>query len=139
MSKEPEKVLPPGHGEMILLMDDEATVRQLTQTTLQNYGYRVVTAMSGLDGITTFEEYKEEIKLLVSDTDMPFLDGIVAIRAIQKLKPEIPVIITSGNQRDDGQLKRINTTHLTILEKPYTVEQLLNAVDKGINAAPRLF
>ena len=54
-SKESEKTLPAGHGELILVMDDEATVRQLTQTTLQNYGYRVVTAMSGLDGITTFK------------------------------------------------------------------------------------
>ena len=50
-------------------MDDEVTVRQLAQTTLQNYGYRVVTATSGLDGITIFEQYKEEIKILVSDTD----------------------------------------------------------------------
>lgn len=137
-SNEPEKPLPVGHGEMILLMDDEATVRQLTQTTLQNYGYRVVTAMSGLDGITAFEEHKDEIKLLVSDTDMPFLDGIVAIRAIQKLKPEIPVIITSDNQRDEDQLKRIDTNHLTILEKPYTVEQLLNAVAKGVNPSPSI-
>ena len=131
-SKESEKVLPIGHGELILIMDDEATVRQLAQTTLQNYGYRAVTAMSGLDGITTFDEYKDEIKLLVSDTDMPLLDGIIAIRAIQKLKPEIPVIITSGNERDE-ELKRIDTTHLTTLEKPYTVEELLQAVAHAIN------
>jgi signal transduction histidine kinase/CheY-like chemotaxis protein len=131
-SKEPEKALPVGHGEMILLMDDEATVRQLTQTTLQNYGYRVVTAMSGLDGITTFEEYKHEIKLLVSDTDMPLLNGIIAIRAIQKINPNIPIIITSGNQREEDELKHIDTTHLAILEKPYTVEQLLNAVAKVV-------
>ena len=132
--KESEKALPMGRGELILLMDDEATVRQLTQTMLQNYGYRVMTAMSGLDGITTFEEHKDEIKLLVSDTDMPLLDGIVAIRAIQKMKPEIPVIITSGNCRDEEQLNRIDTTHLTVLEKPYTVEQLLNAVTEGIGS-----
>jgi CheY-like chemotaxis protein len=108
-------------------------VRQLAKTTLQNYGYRVVTAMSGLDGITVFDVYKEEIKLLVSDTDMPLLDGVGAICAIQKMRPEIPVIITSGIWRDEDQLKRIDATHLAILEKPYTVEQLLNAVAKGIN------
>ena len=133
--KEPDKVLPLGHGEMILIMDDEATVRHLAQTTLQNYGYRVVTAMSGLDGITTFEEYQHEIKLLVSDTDMPLLDGIAAIRAVQKLRPEIPIIITSGNQHDKTQLGRIDTAHLAFLEKPYTIEQLLNAVAHGISLA----
>jgi CheY-like chemotaxis protein len=132
-SKEPAKLLPLGHGEMILIMDDEATVRQLAQTTLQNYGYRVVTAMSGLDGITTFEEFQQEIKLLVSDTDMPLLDGIAAIRAVQKLRPEIPILITSGNQYDKAQLERIDTAHLAFLEKPYTIEQLLNAVAQGIS------
>lgn len=131
---EPGKALPVGHGEMVLLMDDEATVRQLTQTTLQNYGYRVLTAMSGLDGITTFDAHKDEIKLLVSDTDMPVMNGIVAIRAIQKLKPELPVIITSGVERDTEQLAGIDRTHLTILQKPYTVEQILNAVARGLNA-----
>ena len=66
---------------------------------------------------------------------MPLLDGIVAIRAIRKLKPEIPVIITSGTRCDKDQLQRIDTTHLTTLEKPYTVEQLLNAVADGIRNA----
>jgi DNA-binding response OmpR family regulator len=51
------------------------------------------------------------------------------------LKPEIPVIITSGARRDKDQLQCIDTTHLTTLEKPYTVEQLLNAVADGIRTA----
>jgi len=135
-SKEPERVLPAGHGEMILLMDDEAAVRQLAKSALQNYGYRVVTAASGMDGIAAFEENKDEIKLLVSDTDMPLLDGLAAIRAIQKLKPGIPIIITSGARHEKDRLKNIDTTHLTILEKPYTVEQLLNTVAKGVSPPP---
>ncbi len=127
------KALPVGHGELVLLMDDEATVRQLTQSALQNYGYRVLTAMSGLDGITTFDAHKDEIKILISDTDMPVMNGIVAIRAIQKLKPDIPVIITSGANRDKEQLAGIDMKRLTILGKPYTIEQILNALAKGLN------
>jgi signal transduction histidine kinase/ActR/RegA family two-component response regulator len=134
---ETEKTLPVGHGELILLMDDEATVRQLTQSALQNYGYRVLTATSGLDGITAFDAHKDEIKLLVSDTDMPVMNGILAIQAIQKLKPKIPVIITSGVERDKEQLARIDTTHLTILQKPYTIEQIINAVANGLGLAGR--
>ena len=131
-SKVPEKALPVGRGELILIMDDEATVRRLAQTALQHYGYRVITAMSGFDGITTFEEYREEIKLLISDTDMPLLDGITAIRAIQKLRPEIPIVISSGNRQDIDRLEQVNTSRLAFLEKPYTVEQLLNAVAQGL-------
>lgn len=133
-SEEPGKALPVGHGELVLLMDDEATVRQLTQTALQNYGYRVMTAISGLDGITTFDAHKDEIKILVSDTDMPVMNGIVAIEAIQKLKPGIPVIITSGVERDKEQLARIDQRHLTVLTKPYTVEQILIALANGLSS-----
>ncbi|HUA37116.1 MAG TPA: ATP-binding protein [Candidatus Sulfopaludibacter sp.] len=133
-STELGKALPVGHGELILLMDDEATVRQLTQTTLQNCGYRVLTATSGFDGVTTFDAHKDEIKILVSDTDMPVMNGIVAIQAIQRLKPGIPVIITSGVERDKEQLASIDTRRLTILQKPYTVEQIVSAVAKELQS-----
>ncbi|MEI9960799.1 MAG: response regulator [Limisphaerales bacterium] len=128
-----EKILPTGQGELILVMDDEATVRQLVKTTLESYGYQVVTAMSGLDGITTFEENKEKIRLLISDTDMPFMDGLTAIRAMQKIKANFPIIIASGGKAEPGQYQRIDTARLTLLAKPYTVEQLLQTVAKVIN------
>ncbi len=133
----PSKNLPVGNGELILVMDDEATVRQLVKTTLESYGYRVVTAMSGLDGITTFEENKDTIKLLISDTDMPFMDGLTAIRAMQKIKLEFPIIIASGGKAEPNQYKRIDDTYLTLLEKPYTVEQLLRTVAKALNSSPK--
>jgi len=135
-SPPPEAVLPVGNGELILVMDDEAVVRQMTKTTLENYGYQVVTAISGLDGITTFQEHRQAIKLVVSDTDMPIMGGLAALHIIQKLEPKIPVIIASGGKHDAASYQRIDTTHLTTLDKPYTVEQLLQAVAKALNSAP---
>jgi two-component system cell cycle sensor histidine kinase/response regulator CckA len=129
-----ETILPVGHGELILVMDDEATVRQMTKTTLENYGYQVVTAISGLDGLTLFQEYRQEIKLLVSDTDMPIMSGLAALHIIQKLEPEIPMIIASGGKQDPASYKQINATHLTVLDKPYTVEQLLQTVARALNS-----
>ena len=129
----PQAALPVGHGELILVMDDEAAVRQMTQTTLENFGYQVVTAICGLTGITTFVEHRQEIKLLVSDTDMPIMGGLAAINVIQKIAPEIPIIIASGSKHDPDSYKRINTKHLTALDKPYTVEQLLRTVAKALN------
>jgi two-component system cell cycle sensor histidine kinase/response regulator CckA len=129
-----EIVLPAGHGEMILVMDDEEAVRTLAKTTLENYGYRVVTALNGLQGIARFEEHKDEIKVLVTDTDMPFMNGFSAIDSIQRLKPDISIIIASGAKRGPNDLQRIDTTHLTTLNKPYTIEQLLNAVAKAISS-----
>jgi PAS domain S-box-containing protein len=130
----PEVVLPVGHGELVLVMDDEASVRQMTKSTLENYGYRVVTAISGLNGIVTFQERRHEIKLLVSDTDMPIMGGLAAINIIQKLDSKIPIIIASGSNPDPDKFKnQIDTSHLTTLEKPYTVEQLLLAVARALN------
>jgi len=133
-----ERVLPKGNGEMILVMDDEDGVRQLAKTALENYGYRVVTAMNGLQGMTCFEEHRREITVLVSDTDMPVLDGIVTIRAIQQLKPDLPVILASGGKNDTSHFQRIDTTHLITLGKPFTVENLLNAVAKAIHQASKI-
>ena len=133
-SPPPETILPIGNGELILVMDDEAVVRQMTKTTLENYGYQVVTAISGLDGITTFQEHRHAIKLVVSDTDMPIMGGLAALHIIQKLEPKIPVIIASGGKHDTTSYKRIDATHLITLDKPYTVEQLLQAVAKALNS-----
>jgi PAS domain S-box-containing protein len=135
--KPQEIVLPKGNGEMILVMDDEDGVRQLAKTTLEKYGYRVVTAMNGMQGMTCFEEHKHEIAVLVSDTDMPLLDGIATIRAIQQLKPDLPIILASGGKNDTTQFQRVDATHLTTLGKPFTVEQLLNGVAKAMNLSPK--
>ncbi len=127
-----ETVLPDGHGELILVVDDEQAVRELTKTTLENYGYRVVTASNGLLGVTCFDQYKEEICVVVSDTDMPFSNGLEAIRTIQQLKPDIRIIIASGGSRDTAFFRKLDKTHISELPKPYTVEQLLNAVADAI-------
>ncbi len=115
-------------------MDDEAAVRQMTKTTLENYGYQVVTAICGLTGITTFVEHRKEIQLLVSDTDMPIMSGLAALNVIRKMSPEIPIIIASGSKHDSASYQRIDATHLTVLDKPYTIEQLLRTVAKALNS-----
>lgn len=125
-------IMPDGHGEMIMVMDDEQAVRELTKSMLENYGYRVVTAPNGFLGITCFEQHQNEIKVVVSDTDMPFVDGFTAIRSIRKLKPDVWIIIASGGKRNPEQMRDIDTKHLTILNKPYSAEQLLTAVARGM-------
>jgi hypothetical protein len=130
---EKEGTLPTGRGELLLIIDDEETIRELLKTTLESYGYRVVTAQNGLEGIARFREYSKEIKLLVTDTDMPHLDGMGAVRAIKELKPDVPVIVASGSKRDAAVLREIDTMGLKDLGKPYSLEQLLVAVDLGLH------
>jgi two-component system, cell cycle sensor histidine kinase and response regulator CckA len=123
-----ELTLPVGHGELILVVEDEEAVRELIKTTLENYGYTVVTAQNGVQGISLFEEHKRKVRALITDTDMPYLDGMAAIDAIKALRPDLPVIIASGSQRSAEQLRKIDVEHLTNLGKPFSVDQLLIAV-----------
>ena len=130
-----ETILPTGHGELILVIDDEEAVRELTKSTLESYGYRVVTAQNGLQGIARFRESPDEIKLLVTDTDMPHMDGMGAVRAIKILKPDLPVIITSGAKAGAEQQSEMDSGGLKNLGKPYTLDQLLVAVSAALKAS----
>src|SRR5438105_8384908 len=124
-----EMPLPVGHGEIILLAEDEQVVLELAKTTLENYGYAVLIAANGLEAIARFEAHKNEISLLVIDCDMRFLDGRSAVRAIRKMAPNIPIIMASATKNDTEdreQISRADFAHITTLSKPYGIEQLLN-------------
>jgi two-component system, cell cycle sensor histidine kinase and response regulator CckA len=127
-AKPPAMALPTGHGELILVIEDEEAVLELTKTALESYGYRVVTAQNGVQGVDRFEEYKNEIRLLVTDSDMPYLDGMGVIQIVKESRPDLPVIIASGAKSDTQQLRRIETEGLKRLGKPYSLDQLLMAV-----------
>jgi two-component system, cell cycle sensor histidine kinase and response regulator CckA len=127
-----EVTLPLGHGELILVIEDEEAVCELVKTTLENYGYRVIAARNGVQGITRFEERAREVKLLMTDTDMPYMDGLCAIEAIKAMRPDLPVIIASGSKDDTEDKRRTGAEHLTDLGKPFSAEQLLIAVGRAI-------
>ncbi|HWD17636.1 MAG TPA: response regulator [Verrucomicrobiae bacterium] len=126
-----EPALPVGHGELILVVDDEEAVCELAKSTLESYGYRVITAQNGVHGLASFEAHKNEIRLLVTDTDMPVLDGMTAVRAIKQMRPDLPVIVASGGARDTEELRHEDSA-LKRLAKPFSLEQLLIAVDLAI-------
>jgi CheY-like chemotaxis protein len=123
-----EVTLPVGHGELILVVEDEEAVAELTKTTLESYGYRVITAQNGVQGLSLFEKYQHELRALITDTDMPYMDGMGVVHAIKRMKPDLPVIIASGSSRDTEQMAKIETERMTNLGKPFSAEQLLIAV-----------
>jgi two-component system, cell cycle sensor histidine kinase and response regulator CckA len=123
-----EIALPVGHGELILVVEDEEAVAELTKTTLESYGYRVITAQNGVQGLSLFEKHQHELRALITDTDMPYMDGMGVVHAIKRMKPDLPVIIASGSNRDTEQMAKIETERMTNLGKPFSAEQLLIAV-----------
>jgi two-component system, cell cycle sensor histidine kinase and response regulator CckA len=126
--------LPSGNGEMILVADDEAAIREITRSTLEAYGYRVLTADDGTEAVVLFAQHQDEVKLLLTDVMMPYMDGPSTIRAIRKLNPGIKVILSSGLKIHEKEIDAESVGAQTFLPKPYTADKLLQAIASLLNA-----
>ena len=88
--------LPRGHGELILVADDEKAIRELVTSELTAFGYRVLAATNGAEAVALFRQHAGEVRLFITDQAMPVMDGSHAIAELRQLKPGLPVILTSG-------------------------------------------
>jgi CheY-like chemotaxis protein len=85
-----------GNGELILVVDDEASVREITKATLENYNYRVIIANDGVDAIALYAQHKDEIAVVLLDLMMPSLDTSTIVRTLERINSEIKIIAMSG-------------------------------------------
>jgi CheY-like chemotaxis protein len=120
--------LPAGHGELILIVDDEAPLLEVARKTLEENGYRVLTGRDGTEALAIYAERKKEIDAVVMDMVMPYLDGAATIRAMQRLNPEVRVIGSSGLSSNDKTFEVADEGTRIFLKKPYTAEKLLRAL-----------
>ena len=120
--------LPSGNGEMILLVDDEVSICEITKAALENYGYRVLVANSGPEAVTLCAEKRHDIKLVITDTSMPFMDGHATSIALKKISPALKIIMASGGATGTKPRSPGSNIELLFAPKPYTVEKLLTVV-----------
>jgi PAS domain S-box-containing protein len=120
--------LPLGHGELILVVDDEESIREITRSTLETFGYNVLTASDGTEALALYADKKNEIAVVLTDMVMPFMDGPATIRALQRMNPKVRIIAASGlgagQRAGEGALEGVSV----FLNKPYTAEKLLNTL-----------
>jgi two-component system cell cycle sensor histidine kinase/response regulator CckA len=114
-----------GHGELILVVDDEAAIREIAKQTLENYGYSVLTANDGAEAVALYAEHKDEIRAVLTDTMMPYMDGPATIRALYRLNPRVKVIATSGLDANADPVETAGAGVKAFLSKPFTAEKLL--------------
>jgi two-component system, cell cycle sensor histidine kinase and response regulator CckA len=130
--KEAPTEIPVGHGETILVVDDESAIREITKTTLESYGYEVLTANDGLEAIAIYQKEKEKIKVVITDIVMPLMDGNATIRSLLKIEPSIKIIVISGYTENEKILTELNRPDILYLAKPYTAIDLLKSLYKVI-------
>ncbi|HAX76879.1 MAG TPA: hypothetical protein DCY88_13815 [Cyanobacteria bacterium UBA11372] len=126
--------LPRGQGELILVVDDEASIQEITTASLEAHNYRVLIARDGLEAIALFAQYQNEISVVLMDIMMPNMDGLTAIRTLQKINPQVKIIATSGLVSNDKLTAATGAGVQVFLQKPYTAKELLAALDLAINA-----
>ncbi|NEO87953.1 MAG: PAS domain S-box protein [Spirulina sp. SIO3F2] len=127
-ASEQEMDLPMGQQELVLVVDDEAPIREITQQTLETYNYRVVTAEDGIEAIATYVQNQARVKVVLMDMMMPQMEGIMAIKTLRKINPQLQIVATSGLKVSDKISVAFEEGVKGFLLKPYTAEELITTL-----------
>ncbi len=123
---------PNGTGEAILVVDDEESVRTATRKMLERHGYRVWVAGEGAQALALFSTRIGEIKLVITDVDMPVMDGLALVRVLRKMSPGLQILASTGLSTDQ-RIEALHQLGITQpLYKPYTAYELLKAVHQAL-------
>jgi PAS domain S-box-containing protein len=124
-----------GHGQYILVVDDEPNILQITKMIFEKHNYRVVSANDGPEALALFAQQMGSIGGVLTDIAMPYMDGVALVRAIRKMKPEIPIIASTGHgdRTSVAELESLGVKNL--LPKPFSSEKLLAAVHSALAGA----
>jgi len=117
--------MPQGQGELILVVDDEPQIREIATIILENHNYRSLTASNGIEAIALYAQYKHQINTVFMDMMMPEMDGITAIRTLQKMNPQVQILACSGLSSTEFFSQAAEPNVQAFLSKPYTARELL--------------
>jgi two-component system, cell cycle sensor histidine kinase and response regulator CckA len=130
-----ETALVAGGTETILLVDDEESVRTLAEAILSMFGYSVLTASNGREGLETFLRERHRIDLVILDIIMPEMGGMDCLREIKNVAPRTKVLVASGYAADGHIERALEHGAHAYVSKPYEAKQLLEHVRKVLNAS----
>ena len=126
--------LPDGHGELVLVVDDEYSVREMTKLTLEAHGYRVLLAGTGLEAIELFLTQKDQVSLVVTDIMIPGINGRTLIRELRKRTPDLLVLAFSGSDVSNPLISTLHEESIPLVRKPASASQLLIAIQSVLQS-----
>ena len=124
----PPESLPHGHGETILVVDDEAAILDITTRTLQAFGYKILCAANGAEGVAMYGKHQAEVALVLTDMMMPVMDGAGMINVLMSGNPAIRIVAASGLNANSSVAKACGAGVKHFLTKPYSLGTLLQTV-----------
>jgi two-component system, cell cycle sensor histidine kinase and response regulator CckA len=126
-----------GHGETILVVDDEEPVREFVGRALVRLGYRVLAAESPPKALLLAASHHGEIDLLVTDVVMPEMRGPTLAASVHASRPSIRTLYMSGYTSDRAMLSQDPATRGTFIAKPFRVTELARAVREALDGPAR--
>jgi CheY-like chemotaxis protein len=125
-----------GRG-LILVVDDELFVLEVARRILEGYGYNVVTAENGRQGLEIFRQRSKDIDLVLLDKTMPDLDGEETYRAMKAIEPGLIAILTSGYQENEVTTHFLSHELAGFVQKPYLPETLAFKVKQALQRSKK--
>jgi PAS domain S-box-containing protein len=133
---------PPGPASrprgVMLVVDDEESVRALTSRMAARMGFEVLAAEDGVQAVEVFAQHADQVSCVVLDLLMPRMDGFAAFAALRKTRPEVRVVLCSGFSEPERAQALITTGARGVLPKPFSYAQFQDAIERamGDQAAP---
>lgn len=114
----------------VLVVEDNDAVRQLVVMLLEQKGHSVLSASNGLEGLMVYSSYHSRVDLVLTDVDMPQMDGVQLVGRIRARDPFRKILFMSGRATEDSE--RIG--NCPVLSKPFRPDQLLAAVESVLKS-----
>lgn len=127
--------LPRSEGELILVVDDEPNIRALASAIFQRQGYRVLTAADGTAAVAIFAKRSDEIRLVLTDLNMPNLDGSALANVVRRINPQVKILAVSGMQSPGPGIGKPDTFADGFMLKPFRPLALLELAHKLLHPA----
>lgn len=118
---------------VILIVDDEELMREVTAIMIEENGYDVLLAKDGEDGLKTLESNNEKVSLVLIDFSMPKMDGYEAFVEMRKLNPAVPVIMMSGLRAIPEINNLVQQKELAFISKPFHESALIKVIEETLN------
>jgi PAS domain S-box-containing protein len=125
----------PLHGGTVLVIDDEPVIRVAAEGLLKELGFRVLVAENGKEGLRRLEADPQAIDVVILDVIMPDWPGRECFRRLKQLRPELPIIMSSGFTRDEFIEDITQDGAAGFLKKPYGLEALGRALERALSKA----
>ena len=122
--------------ETLLVIDDEEVIRNLMLTSLARFGYRVLVAANGEDGLQLYSTFRSEIRLVMLDLGLPGIDGAKVFAAIRELDAQAPVILFTGNEADPRIKSLLEAGALGAVSKPISLKRLTQIIRSTLDGSP---